>query len=224
MTDLAAQLKLGTKKSHTAAENTKFVGSFLRGVVSRDSYRVLIANFYFVYRAMEEQLFKYKDPPCIKPIYFTELHRTDALAKDCEYFYGTNWKTIIQPSEATQQYVNRIREVEPDTLVGHHYTRYLGDLSGGQILATIAGNALDLTSENGLAFYDFPDIDDKSNFKTNYRAALDTLPLDMHDINKIIAEANFAFRLNMYMFEELAGNPFKSTMKVLCSLVQKQIK
>ena len=47
------ELKEGTSKSHSAAENTKFVSSFLRGVVSEENYRGLIANFYFVYRAME---------------------------------------------------------------------------------------------------------------------------------------------------------------------------
>ena len=35
---LAKDLKVGTKRSHTAAENTKFVASFLRGVVDEDSY------------------------------------------------------------------------------------------------------------------------------------------------------------------------------------------
>ena len=42
---LAAELKTGTKRSHTAAENTKFVGSFLRGVVSEENYRTLIKDF-----------------------------------------------------------------------------------------------------------------------------------------------------------------------------------
>ena len=54
MTNLALQLKEGTKVSHSAAENTKFVSSFLKGVVSRDNYKQLTANFYYVYRAMEE--------------------------------------------------------------------------------------------------------------------------------------------------------------------------
>ena len=49
---LSTELKTGTKKSHSAAENTKFVASFLRGVVDPEEYRKLIANFYFVYRAM----------------------------------------------------------------------------------------------------------------------------------------------------------------------------
>ena len=50
---LAQQLKTGTKKSHTAAENTKFIASFLGGVVSEENYRELIKDFYFVYSAIE---------------------------------------------------------------------------------------------------------------------------------------------------------------------------
>ena len=36
---LAAQLREGTKKSHTMAENTGFVSCFLKGVVDKASYR-----------------------------------------------------------------------------------------------------------------------------------------------------------------------------------------
>ena len=39
---LAGQLKEGTKKSHTMAENTGFVACFLKGVVEKKSYRKLI--------------------------------------------------------------------------------------------------------------------------------------------------------------------------------------
>ena len=45
---LATALKEGTKKSHTAAENTKFVSSFLRGVLNPEEYRKLLTNFYYV--------------------------------------------------------------------------------------------------------------------------------------------------------------------------------
>ena len=60
---LAAQLREGTKKSHTMAENTGFVSCFLKGVVDKLSYRKLVADLYFVYEAMEEEMHRLKDHP-----------------------------------------------------------------------------------------------------------------------------------------------------------------
>ena len=53
MTNLSKDIKAGTKKSHSAAENTKFVSQFLKGVVSEENYRKLLKDFYFVYAALE---------------------------------------------------------------------------------------------------------------------------------------------------------------------------
>ena len=206
---LAQELKTGTKRSHTAAENTKFVGSFLRGVVSEQNYRTLIKDFYFVYSALEEEMERLKDDEFLNPIYFKELNRLNFLKWDLRYYYGPNWMMEVKPSEACIQYVERIHEVadkDPYLLVGHHYTRYLGDLSGGQILRNIAEKALDLPKGEGLHFYDFPQIEDKKAFKTKYREGLDKVTTDTSKINDIIAEANYAFRLNMYMFDELSGD------------------
>ena len=207
---LAKDLKVGTKRSHTAAENTKFVASFLRGVVDEDSYKTLMRDFYFVYSAIEEEMQRLEDDGFLSAINFPELNRVEAIKKDLRYYYGPNWSTVIKPSEACIRYVERIHEVadsnEPYLLVGHHYTRYLGDLSGGQILKNIAEKALDLPKDTGLAFYEFPDIFSsamKKQFKKTYRKALDDLPLDESQRNSIITEANYAFRLNMYMFDEI---------------------
>ncbi len=219
---LAQQLKEGTKQSHSAAENTKFVSSFLRGVVSRENYRQLVANYYFIYHAMEVEVLRLKDDPVVGPLNMKELYRHRSLAKDCEYFYGEDWAKTIYPTQACQQYIDRIRSVAHDQtelLVGHHYTRYLGDLSGGQILRNIAENSLKLT-DGGLDFYEFPEIEDKKEFKNNYRAVLNTLPVTESQVSAIISEANFAFRLNMFMFEELDGNAFKSTMAYLCGIIK----
>ena len=221
--NFALQLKTETKKSHTAAENTKFVGAFLRGVISKESYRQLVANFYFIYRAMEDELSKLKESPIVGPIHSDLLNRTNSLERDCRYYYGPNWREIIVPSEACQQYVNRIREVaddEPELLVGHHYTRYMGDLSGGQILKGIAEKAMDLKGGEGLYFYEFEGISDKKGFKTQYRNILDSLPINQSQANAIINEANYAFRLNMYMFDELQGNGFMSFFKVLIGVIK----
>ena len=223
VSDFALQLKTETKKSHTAAENTKFIGSFLRGVVSEESYKQLVANFYFIYRAMEEEVDKLSEHPIVGKVHSKLLNRTEPLSRDLRYYYGPNWRALIAPSEACQRYVNRIREVAEDDaelLVGHHYTRYLGDLSGGQILKGIAEKAMDLKEGEGLHFYEFEGITDKKGFKTSYRTALDTLPINQSQANAIINEANYAFRLNMYMVDELQGNGFMSFFKVILGIIK----
>lgn len=190
------------------AENVKFIRLFLKGVIERESYRKLTANFYFIYEAMEQELERLKNDDTVKAVYFPELWRLGALAEDLAFFYGPNWKTQIQPSRAAKNYVARIREVaksKPMLLLAHSYTRYLGDLSGGQILRNIASRALGLKDGKGLSFYDFKAIPEAKPFKDRYRAALNDLPLELHDVLEIVKEANHAFKLNMNMFEELGG-------------------
>ena len=216
--DFALQLKTETKKSHSAAENTKFVSSFLKGVISKESYKQLCANFYFIYTAMEEEFKKHKDHPVVGEIHNEVLSRTNNLERDLRYFYGPIWRYHIKPTEQCQRYVNRIREVsedDPELLVGHHYTRYMGDLSGGQILRGIAAKSLNLRDNEGLWFYEFDKIDDKKAFKNTYRNVLNNLRINQSQANAIITEANFAFRLNMYMFDELQGNGFWSFIKLI---------
>ena len=217
------ELKIGTKKSHSAAENTTFVASFLRGVVSKESYKKLVSDLYFVYSAMEEEVENLKDHPIIGQIQLSDLKRVNALEQDLRFYYGPIWRSIITPSEACNQYVNRIREVaknEPELLVGHHYTRYLGDLSGGQILKGIAEKALALGDGQGLKFYDFEKIEDPKAYKAGYRGILDGLPITEHQANAIIVEANYAFRLNMYMFDTLEGNWIQSLLQMIIGFIR----
>jgi heme oxygenase (biliverdin-producing, ferredoxin) len=99
--------------------------------------------------------------------------------------------------------------------VGHHYTRYIGDLSGGQILKNIAQKAMSLGEHDGLRFYEFAAIPDEKAFKANYRNTLDALPIDQAMADRIVEEANHAFHLNMTMFQELEGNLIAAIGKVL---------
>ena len=71
----------------------------------------------------------------------------------------------------------------------------------------------------GLKFYDFEKIEDPKAYKAGYRGILDGLPITEHQANAIIVEANYAFRLIMYMFDTLEGNWFKSILKILISSI-----
>jgi heme oxygenase len=200
------------------AENVGFVRCFLKGVVEKTSYRKLVTNLYFVYSAMEEEMDRHKDHPILSNIYFPELNRKASLEQDLQYYYGTNWRNEIAISPAGEAYVQRIRDIsntDPLLLVAHSYTRYLGDLSGGQILKRIAQQAMNLNDGEGTAFYEFADIDDEKAFKNTYRQAMNDLPIDEATADRIVDEANAAFGMNMKLFQELEGNLIKAIGQML---------
>lgn len=211
--NLATQLREGTKKAHTNAENVGFVKCFLKGVVEKNSYRNLVKNLYFVYSAMEEEMQRHQQHPILSQVYFAELNRKQSLEKDLQFYYGAGWREQVAPSAAGEAYVQRIREIsekEPELLVAHSYTRYLGDLSGGQILKKIAQRGMNLVDGEGTAFYEFPEISDEKAFKNMYRQRMNDLPIDQATADRMVNEANAAFDMNMKMFNELEGNLIKA--------------
>ena len=215
--NLATMLREGTKKSHTMAENVGFVKCFLKGVVEKQSYRKLVANLYFVYSAMEEEMERLRQHPIVSGIYFPQLNRKHSLEQDLYFYYGSNWRQEIVLSPAGEAYVQRIREIaasQPELLVAHSYTRYLGDLSGGQILKNIAQKAMNL-HDGGTDFYEFADICDEKAFKNKYRQSMNELPINQETAEQIVDEANAAFGMNMKMFQELEGNLIKAIGKML---------
>ncbi|XP_013883970.1 heme oxygenase 2 [Austrofundulus limnaeus] len=207
-TDLSEMLAEGTKEAHDRAENCPFVKDFLRGNIKKELFKRGTAALYFVYSAMEEEIERNKDHPHIAPIYFpAELHRREALVRDLEYFYGDNWESQISLSAGIKLYVDRIHEVgqkDPVLLVSHSYTRYMGDLSGGQVLKKVAQRALKLPSTGeGLNFYQFEEIHSHKSFKQLYRSRMNELELDPETKQRIVDESNKAFGFNVTVFTEL---------------------
>ncbi|XP_008139857.1 heme oxygenase 2 isoform X2 [Eptesicus fuscus] len=208
MADLSELLKEGTKEAHDRAENTQFVKDFLKGNIKKELFKLATTALYFTYSALEEEMDRNQDHPAFAPLYFPmELHRKEALIKDMEYFFGEDWEKQVQCSEATRKYVERIHYVgqnEPELLVAHAYTRYMGDLSGGQVLKKVAQRALKLPSTGeGTQFYLFENVDNAQQFKQFYRARMNALDLNLKTKEKIVEEANRAFEYNMQVFNEL---------------------
>ncbi len=203
---LSTLLREGTKASHRAAESTPFVQAFLAGRVSAAAYRELLMRLYQVYTALEHGLAHHAAHPLVGGVHTPALIRTPALEADLHFFYGAGWRTALQPTPATTAYVDRLQTLTTDWplgLVAHHYTRYLGDLSGGQALKRIAARTFHLADGDGVAFYEFPAIPDHQRFKTEYRARLDGLALTPEEADQLVAEANRAFAHNTEVFAEL---------------------
>jgi heme oxygenase len=199
---LSVALKEGTHEEHQKTERHPFIGRFRRELTV-PQYGRMLGNFFFIYTALEEALEKNKDHNTVQFVYHPQLNRIPKLLEDLEFYYGPDWRNEIKMSPGTELYVNRIRELaisDPTLLIAHSYTRYLGDLSGGQILKRMITRTLQL-EDQGHHFYDFDDIH-PSTFKNLYREKLDQIT-DQDTIQSIVNEAKAAFNMNAVVFSDL---------------------
>ncbi|XP_067314904.1 heme oxygenase-like [Pseudorasbora parva] len=205
--ELSEQIKAATKDSHVRAENTELMLSYQRGNVSLQQYQLLLCSLYKIYEALEEVLDRNASHDAVAPIYFPqELGRLESIGKDLEHFYGQNWKEKITVPAATLRYAQRLREVgkdHPEYLVAHAYTRYLGDLSGGQVLGRITQKSLGLKNGEGLSFFSFPGVSSPNLFKQLYRSRMNSIDLTEAQRHGVLQEAVTAFELNIQVFTEL---------------------
>jgi len=207
---LSKTLKSGTKTVHRAAENVRFVRDFLKGKVPKESYIELLTSLFHVYSAMEKAIDSL--PANLCHCNFGVLRRTETLEADLRYYTGTAQGQTLQvgpPSVAARQYVERLERLameDPLLILAHLYTRYLGDLSGGQILARTAVKTYTLSTGEGISFYNFEQIGTSASqvkaFKREYRSSLDALQLSTLQADALVEEANVAFLMNMLLFEE----------------------
>ena len=123
ISDFSKQLKEGTKKSHTMAENTSFVASFLRGVVDESKYRQLIANFYFIYHALESEMDLNKDNPFV-PFSFP-LGRAKTIAKSASGLEQNHFSPVKYqfPLIFSAYVLPQILEKLPNNIREHPHTR-----------------------------------------------------------------------------------------------------
>lgn len=205
--DLSEQIKAATKDCHVRAENTQLMLNYQKGQITKTQYKLLLCSLFEIYQALEEELDRNCDHPAVKPIYFPqELARLESLERDLEYFFGPQWRKRISVPSATQRYTQRLREIgksRPNLLVSHAYTRYLGDLSGGQVLGKITQKSLGLTENKGVAFFTFPGVTSPNKFKQLYRSRMNSIDLTEQERRDVLDEATRAFELNIEVFDDL---------------------
>ena len=201
---LSVRLKEDTAPAHRSAERTGIVADMAHRRVKRDDYVRYLRDLHAVYEALEAALARTSTHPALSALRFPELDRAAAVAADLAVLHGTDWRDAVPLSDAAQSYVDRINAAEsshPERLAAHAYVRYLGDLSGGQMLKGLIGASLGLSGTQGLAFYEFPGVTDATAFKNHYRQMLDQMPVSAEAADGVIEEARAAFVLNMELAE-----------------------
>jgi heme oxygenase len=202
---LADALREGTAELHREAERAGIMRDLLRGRVARDGYCALLRNLHALYWALETNLARHGADPAIAQISLPALARCAALVEDLESLHNANWERDIPLRPAMLRYVDRLDAVsrtEPRKLVAHAYVRYLGDLSGGQIVRRVIASAFALAEDSGQAFYRFPEVPDV--LAARLRAELNSIALAREEQERLVQEARLAFRYHIELFNQLA--------------------
>jgi heme oxygenase len=207
-TPFSTMNRTASHEQHAEAENSSFMSDLLGGRLGVTAYRRYTEQLWFVYRALEGASEALAEDPVAGPFIRPELARTAELERDLAHLGGPTWREGLRPLPSTTAYADRVTTCArdwPAGYVAHHYTRYLGDLSGGQIIRGTAEKTWGFARKgDGVRFYVFEEIANPAAFKREYRSLLDALPVDDLEKQRVVDECKHAFRLNSAVFRDLA--------------------
>ena len=194
---LLEALRERTKALHTQAERSGIIAEILHGRGTRAGYALLLRNLFPVYGTMEAELLRHHGSSGAGAMFCPELNRAAAIESDLGHLSDAWQELPLLP--AARDYAAAIAAASAGAgqrLIAHAYARYLGDLSGGQIIKRLLARSLDLPA-TALSFYEFPAISDIAAFKASYRAAIEQAGDDVDDFNGVVEEGALAFELNI---------------------------
>ncbi|MFE2610201.1 heme oxygenase (biliverdin-producing) [Streptomyces mirabilis] len=213
-TAFSTLIRTASHEQHMEAETSTFMSDLLGGRLGVEAYGRYTEQLWFVYEALEADAERLASDPVAGPFIRPELLRRGALERDLTHLRGTDWRATLTALPATEAYAARVAECArewPGGYVAHHYTRYLGDLSGGQIIRGKAEQTWGFARKgDGVRFYVFEDIGNPAAFKRGYRELLDGVRADELERQRIVAECRRAFALNTAVFHAL-GEEFPLT-------------
>ncbi|MBX3100420.1 MAG: biliverdin-producing heme oxygenase [Salinibacterium sp.] len=207
VTPFSQALRERTRPNHGESEGADFMKDLMTGQGTREDYVALVAQHYFIYEAIERAADTFAGDPVAAAFITPQLTRLPAIADDLEFLIGPDWRAQIAPLPTTVRYAARVDEIAAEGWAGgfiaHHYTRYLGDLSGGQVIRTLMQRQFGFET-NGVGFYLFDQIAKPKEFKETYRDQLDAVTWGDAERERVIDEVVTAYRFNTDLFVDLA--------------------
>ncbi len=206
---LSGRLRAATGALHRQAEGTPFMAALVAGRLNAKAYCLMLRNLEPIYVALEDGLQRHASHAAVAPVALPELFRTATLRDDLQALHGVTWSEDLPLVPESERYAARLRAIAADApalLVAHAYVRYLGDLSGGQMLKNIVARSLGLAPQaRGTAFYDFgaPGAP-VAVLAGRLRSGLDLSGQAAPDGDAVVQEAVDAFGMHCVLFAELA--------------------
>jgi len=94
-----------------AQDADEFMTALVTGRGCRDDYVALVAQHYFVYRAIEAATERMAADPVAARFISPRLTRLPAIEADLDFLVGPDWRDVVRPLASTAAYVERIEQV-----------------------------------------------------------------------------------------------------------------
>ncbi len=202
----SAVVRSATFEDHERAAVSQFMTALFGGHLPLAAYTEMVAQHYYAYAVLEDAGAALRSHPVAGGFVDDALRRLPSLEIDLTTLLGAQWRSFVRPGAATRAYCDRLASVcveQPERFVAHHYTRYMGDLSGGLMIGRRARQTYGFEAGAGAAFYEFDDIADPVAYKDAYRDRLDRVPWSDDERAALLDEVRVAYRLNTEVFDEL---------------------
>ena len=202
---LADYLRASSSNQHHVTETRSFITELMSGALSLADYTRYLGQYAWVYEALEQLVDRVSQVDRID-VFDPALDRLPAIESDLAALGVTDWRREHPPLAATTEYIAHLQALTSADRVrclAHHYTRYLGDLSGGQAIAALVARHYGAAPEQ-LGFYRFDAINNIVQYKRSYRDRLNAMSLAPGEVDTLVAEVDAAFTYNGAVFDGLA--------------------
>jgi heme oxygenase (biliverdin-producing, ferredoxin) len=185
---------------HATAEKTVFATKLASGDLTLMEYRSYLLAFQNIYSVLESRI-KESRSQAVQSLFFPELVRSGAIVMDLEELAASNYQFCseedLKYQGCAQFYREHLADLDEAKLVAHWYVLYLGNLSGGQM---IAGMLKAKYQSFCFYFYDFG-----TNARELKARALGLLSGWPDSREQVVAEVRLAFKFNIQVLENLGS-------------------
>lgn len=211
--DLKPYLKEKTKEIHRNAERHEFLSHLMskKKSLSNEAYCQFLKDLELVYSTLEKCLKNCSDKNYIAPICIEEIFREGPISEDLQAFPSVK----VEASPVAIQYQTHLLELaekSPHLLIAHAYTRYLGDLNGGQyIKGAVQRKWPEIACTE---YYNFepwlqktPEAESIRDLANMYGETLNNLNLSTHEKKEVADEALKAFEFAIELMNVVTSIP-----------------
>jgi len=197
------RMKKETWDEHEASKDSRFANGIMSGEFGQRGFIEWQRALYPVYVKLEKILQGKRKDPVIHIFDHRKLDRSQRIYNDLVSL-GTDPILDPSPLKTLPPYIAAIEKASsvPQRLMAYHYTRYMGDMNGGQVIARAMENICGIDKE-ALTCYDFSEIGDGYHYRKQYKTLLELSPWTEEEREAFIDEAKIAYARNADFFEEL---------------------